>query len=377
MNKEHRKHAKLARPSLGEWGRNELALLGAPCSALREFADGLVRHFAGSQRIGFADADHHAEDEGPTLRDAACRFTDKIGRYRFDLAASPSRPVMHALFRDCVLVLVNGNHFSAQRQIVFIDPAKPLHSKLDRLTDVRLVLLPDAEAAIPDYLREILAGVPVLSLDAPDSITGFFAEYLAKTTPALNGLVLAGGESRRMGRDKGEITYHRLSQREHVFGMLRHYCDDVYVSCNAAQRAEMALPSIEDRFLGIGPMGGILSAFQSDPDAAWLVVACDLPFLSAASLDRLVESRDPSALASAFRDAAGLPEPMVAIWEPRAYPELLGALGEGMTCPRKILIQSGAGLLDPPDFAELQNINDPVAGSRAMALLQAHDNDPK
>ena len=175
-----------------------------------------------------------------------------------------------------------------------------------------------------------------------------------------------------MGSDKGLLRYHDSPQRAHVYGLLQPLCRQVFVSCNAAQSPDLLLPRIEDRFLGIGPMGGILSAMQADPDAAWLTVACDLPLLRSATIEYLIAHRDPSVMATAFRDASGLPEPLITIWEPRAYPLLLLALSEGLSCPRKILMNTGVQLLHAPDISELQNVNDPSERLKALAQLNVH-----
>ena len=120
-------------------------------------------------------------------------------------------------------------------------------------------------------------------------------------------------------------------------------------------------------------MGGILSAMQQSPDAAWLTVACDLPFLSSESLGYLIAHRNPSRLATAFKSPdEDFPEPLVTIWEPRAYPVLMQALSEGLSCPRKVLIASDIELLPAPDTTELQNVNDPAAYEQALAQLAAH-----
>jgi molybdopterin-guanine dinucleotide biosynthesis protein A len=147
-------------------------------------------------------------------------------------------------------------------------------------------------------------------------------------------------------------------------------CEEVFISCNANQRAAVGLPLIEDRFLGIGPMGGLLSAFQSAPDRAWLTVACDMPYLGYLTLEYLIANRNTSKLATAFKNTdQGFPEPLVTIWEPRAYQVLLQALSAGISCPRKVLMASAVALLDAPDQREMQNINDDTAYRLAVSQL--------
>ncbi|MBC8084659.1 MAG: NTP transferase domain-containing protein [Hymenobacter sp.] len=182
--------------------------------------------------------------------------------------------------------------------------------------------------------------------------------------PRLRGLVLAGGQSQRMGQDKSRLTYHgQQEQRAHTAALLAPFCEDVFVSCRPDQVAELqaaGLAPLPDTFLGLGPMSGLLSAFQQDPAAAWLVVACDLPFLSATTLTHLVRHRHAGRMATAFRSPEnGWPEPLITIWEPRSYGTLLRFLSLGYSCPRKALINSDSELLPPPAPAELRNVNTP------------------
>ena len=373
--KEHSKHAKLVRAGLGEWGRTELALLGAPCPVIRDFAESIIARLSANWKIAWADADHHAEEVMPGFG-SALQFTDKISYTRIDSGTALSRSQKHALFSHCDAVWVNGNHFRAKQQMLFIDPAKSMAAKLELLSDVRLVVLKDGDTLIPEYLQQLIVGLPVLLLDETDKIIDFFEQNLLAQVPPLNGLVLAGGQSLRMGRDKGLLDYYGIPQREHMRAMLRSFCKEVFLSCNPSQGNDIQAPRIEDRFLGIGPMGGILSAMQADPCSAWLVVACDLPHLSRLTLEHLLAHRNPSRLATAFKEPGGsFPEPLITIWEPRAFPVLLQALSEGFSCPRKVLMASDIELLDAPDPAELQNVNDPAAYSQALLRLNIHPND--
>src|SRR5438046_2730691 len=95
--------------------------------------------------------------------------------------------------------------------------------------------------------------------------------------PMLNGLVLAGGRSVRMGTDKGVISWHGKEQRYYMADLLRPLCRDVFISCRAGQQLQMdpGYETIIDAFPGLGQFGAILSAFGEQKNAAWLVVACD------------------------------------------------------------------------------------------------------
>jgi molybdopterin-guanine dinucleotide biosynthesis protein A len=125
-----------------------------------------------------------------------------------------------------------------------------------------------------------------------------------------------------------------------------------------------------DSVAGDGPTVGIRSALAAYPEAAWLVLACDLPFLSDAALSQLLRERDAARVATAYRSAHdGLPEPLCAIWEPAAATALAAYQAGGGHCPRKFLIRHAAHLLEPLDRRALDNVNTPEEYARALAAL--------
>jgi molybdopterin-guanine dinucleotide biosynthesis protein A len=187
------------------------------------------------------------------------------------------------------------------------------------------------------------------------------------------GLVLAGGVSSRMRRDKAALQYGGKTQLDRAFELASRHVARVFVSVRASQtddptRAQR--PMIVDSVAGDGPTVGIRSALAAYPEAAWLVLACDLPFLSDAALSQLLRERDAARLATAYRSAHdGLPEPLCAIWEPAAATALAAYQAGGGHCPRKFLIRHAAHLLEPLDRRALDNVNTPEEYARALAAL--------
>ena len=380
------KHAALARPDLGEFGRHELALLGAPCGLIQALARDLARHLSPALRVGYVDADHAGHDPETAAAPAAADFaesafsaelTDKISFRQLHTRRPLDRFSQPELLAHESLILINGNHFRARQQIVMLDPRKPLVRKLDRLTDVQLILLSEGQTELPDYLQAHLAatGRPLplqLQLTDKEGIVAFIRHWYAAAVPPLRGLVLAGGLSQRMQTDKSRLQYHAQEQRAHAATLLAAVCQDVYVSGRPEQLADLPanLKPLPDKFLGLGPLGGLLTAFQTDPNAAWLVLACDLPFLTPATLEFLVENRAPGRFATTFQSSENeFPEPLITIWEPRSYAVLLRFLSLGYSCPRKALINSDIELLPAPRPAELRNINTPDEAATARTEL--------
>jgi len=384
------KHAALTRPDVGEFGRHEIAILGAPCGDIQTLVAQLLPLLAPALRVAYVDADHAAGDATAAQEEAvslaqpvpyvadnglSAELVDKITHRQLNLTRALDRFTQPELLAHESVVLVNGNHFRARQQVVIVDPRKPLDKKLDRLTDVRLILLAEGQTELPAVLAEHLSAAPlppVLRLAETQKIAAFLKQWYLLAVPVLRGLVLAGGRSERMQTDKGKLHYHGLDQRQHTAALLAEFCPDVRVSVRPDQAAELpaGLQPLPDTFLGLGPLGGILSAFQADPNAAWLVLACDLPFLTRETLEHLVTNRQPARLATSFRSPWDeFPEPLVSIWEPRSYGQLLRFLSLGYSCPRKALINSDIELLAPPVPEELRNVNTPEERAAAQQEL--------
>ena len=184
------------------------------------------------------------------------------------------------------------------------------------------------------------------------------------STP-LYGLVLTGGKSSRMRKDKSLLNYHGKTQVEFCYELLQNFCEKVFISNRKDQAGlpgHKGLPQIHDheKYSGIGPLAGILSALEKYPKAAWLVLACDLPYVSAATIEHLIQNRNPKQLATAYKSTQNqLPEPLCAIYEPKFYRTILKFCKQGIDCPRKIMINSPVELLEPIEPTALDNINSP------------------
>lgn len=221
-------------------------------------------------------------------------------------------------------------------------------------------------SALPEGLPRFVPG------DAGPLADLILTRLRAAAAP-LYGLVLVGGRSARMRADKASLVYHGKPQAEHCLDLLATHCAQSFLSCREDQAGAAGfagMPQIHDTFLDMGPLGGILSALRAHRRAAFLVVACDLPFLDRPTLAALVAGRDPLKIATAFSGSQeGLPEPLCAIYEPGSYGRMLQLMGQGVSCPRKFLLNSSSRILTPPDLRSLINANDPEAYSQALRAL--------
>jgi molybdopterin-guanine dinucleotide biosynthesis protein A len=194
--------------------------------------------------------------------------------------------------------------------------------------------------------------------------------------PPIFGLVLTGGKSTRMKKDKASLKFHNKPQVICAYELLLPLCEEVFISKRKGQKRSVIqskLPHIYDlkKFSGRGPLSGILSAMAKFPKAAWLILACDLPFVDDKTLRHLLRYRDSTKIATAYKSRFNdLPEPLCAIYEPKAQRRLLTFFAKGITCPRKILINSKPRLLKLKNKNALDNINTPEEYQKAVSFLK-------
>ncbi|HKK32114.1 MAG TPA: molybdenum cofactor guanylyltransferase [Desulfomicrobiaceae bacterium] len=150
----------------------------------------------------------------------------------------------------------------------------------------------------------------------------------------VKALILAGGQSSRLGRDKTRIRFKGMTLLERSIGLARQFCTEVAVSGRDRRVIQgLDVDWVEDGTERIGPMGGILTGLHHFR-APVLVLACDLPLLDPATLGRLFKARDErpqEALMTTFvQRETGFIEALLAIYEPEATDLLEATLADGV-----------------------------------------------
>lgn len=127
-------------------------------------------------------------------------------------------------------------------------------------------------------------------------------------TRDLSAAVLAGGASRRMGRDKALMTLDGRTLLERAIAAVASIADDTFVVGDRAPYHQFGIPVVADVFPGAGPLGGIATALRHASHEHVLVVACDMPFLSLPLLRAMAaQSRDYDVLVPVTSSSPGDP----------------------------------------------------------------------
>ena len=179
--------------------------------------------------------------------------------------------------------------------------------------------------------------------------------------PPSDGLLLAGGRSRRFGSDKRAAEFRGRTLAENAVRMLRASVGgSVFV---AAGRVPAGLARgrdvrIPDAVAGGGPLAGIVAGLRRARSGV-LVLACDLPAVRLTTLEHLVRVGRRRSRPTALRCAGGW-EPLIAYYPRSALTGLEAALREGLLAPRKVLDALGAHALDGHGRGQLANVNRPL-----------------
>lgn len=366
------KHPPLTRPSWGCYGRNEIGILGAPCDILLDWVDRIVSGCEASLSITYLDADHQS-----AAHKSLGRLTDKIAYHEHRYNSVLNEYDQRLVLSQEDLVIVNSNHFDTKRQIVFCSETKKesLRRKLERLGDVTMVILDRGIEKPHDFLHShITTSTPIIDIDDISKAIDHISHLI--TQAPVRGLILAGGRSTRMGVDKASISYHGRPQVDHLWDIMSALKIETRISCREEQVDQYGDRALVDTFRNMGPYGAIMSAFKEDPNVAWLVIACDLPLLSLQHVEELISKRQATKVATCYyNELTGWPDPLFALWEPKAYNRLLGFMGLGYNCPRKVLINSDIHMIKDGDTDRLMNANSPEDRKRIMEILHPKRSD--
>ena len=176
----------------------------------------------------------------------------------------------------------------------------------------------------------------------------------------LGGYVLAGGRSSRMGSDKALLALGGKPLLQHAVDAVRKSVGTVVIVGDAGRHGAFGPPVITDEFPGAGPLAGIHTALKHSTNDWNLIVACDMPGLTAATLSGLARIRALFPAADVvIPKAGGREQPLCAIYRRRLLPTIEFALEHGNLKIMRVLEDTRLARIDFPDAGAFRNINTP------------------
>lgn len=349
----------------------EIAFCGYSGSGKTTLVAGVVRLLSARLSIAYYKHGCHRFDIDREGKDSATigqagastvMISDPEKKALVTTHASGSLLLERHAFSEHDLLIVEGLKELPLPKLLLVDSERKILELVNNgsVTNVAALVVPDDPASYRPF------GIPLFHRDRIGDIASFIESFLIRRSlqeHPLYGLVMAGGRSSRMGSDKALIEYHRQNQLIHTASLLQRQCEEVFVSCREEQSetyAQFGIPLITDAYLGIGPLGGLLSAQQAQPAATWVIAACDLPFLDDAIAGQLCSERNPLRFATAFKNPqSGRLEPLFACYEPKSRSRLMFRHMGGDNSLSSFLNESRIEELVPRQSGLLRNINYP------------------
>ncbi|MBI1750676.1 MAG: molybdenum cofactor guanylyltransferase [Acidobacteria bacterium] len=194
----------------------------------------------------------------------------------------------------------------------------------------------------------------------------------------VNGFILSGGSSSRMGADKALLELAGQPLLLRAARPLDPLVASVTVIGDPARYASLGLAVVPDDVPGLGPLGGIATALRISRMPWNLVVACDLPYLTAAWLEFLVSRALASPAGALLPEGERGPEPLCAMYHARCAPVIVAALEHGV---RKVTDGLAGLMIETLPHAEwkafdsdgclFKNMNSPADFAEARARLES------
>jgi len=168
-------------------------------------------------------------------------------------------------------------------------------------------------------------------------------------TPSLAAAILAGGSSKRMGRDKALLVIENQYLIDRIYSELSKVISQIRI-IGKIRPSSIISPDcfVSDHIEGIGPMSGLVTALNIFSDPV-LVVPCDMPNIRAEHIRMLISKFEPGIEALVSRGLKGL-EPLFALYLPECRAVLESVIEEGDYALYKFVNRLNAKIADFTDF---------------------------
>lgn len=173
------------------------------------------------------------------------------------------------------------------------------------------------------------------------------------------GIVLAGGLSSRMGRDKSRMEWQGQSLLERAVDLLTPLCAELLISANTGEERLYGQRVIADKLPSRGPLSGIHASLTESRTQMNILIPCDMPLLTPGLISHLMENALPGRVSLPYLQGESMPLPAVL---PRGLAPLLEEnIQKGEYKLMKSIYQADPVLIscDRFDVREFRNINRP------------------
>jgi molybdenum cofactor guanylyltransferase len=186
---------------------------------------------------------------------------------------------------------------------------------------------------------------------------------VVRLSPGSSGFVLVGGASSRMGRDKALLPVGGRTLVEDIAAQVRAAAGSVCLIGAPQKYGHLGLPVVADKIENCGPLGGLYTAL-SCTEAEWIVlVACDMPGVTAAFLEQLLDAAETSDADCVVPETGGKIDPLCAVYHRRIEPLVASAIDRKLFKMQDFVSTLRTCYWPVADPRPLQNVNTPAEWS--------------
>ncbi|MBK8449605.1 MAG: molybdenum cofactor guanylyltransferase [Saprospiraceae bacterium] len=175
----------------------------------------------------------------------------------------------------------------------------------------------------------------------------------------LNGLILCGGKSSRLGIPKYKLHKNGIPLYRSMLKLLEPICKTVYISCRQDQIQDLKHAHILcDQNSTNGPLEGLYQAFVENSKSDWLIIAVDLVYITFEDIELLVKNQDETYQAICLNNPeTNEPYPLFAIYNASIFKNLIAEYNSKLKSAKRLLMESKIKTIPLEDSNILKGIN--------------------
>ncbi|NOZ36101.1 MAG: molybdenum cofactor guanylyltransferase [Chlorobi bacterium] len=161
----------------------------------------------------------------------------------------------------------------------------------------------------------------------------------------ITGIILAGGKSSRMGKDKALLKIRNKTLTEILYETLSFFCSEIIISTNNPKVKISGALSVRDEISNIGPAGGIISSLNKSTNEKNFIISVDTPFVSYELLQYLKDNSEPE-LDITILSEKGILQPLIGIYKKNVAKTFLNESEKGNYKVRNIIKLLNSKIID-------------------------------
>ncbi len=160
----------------------------------------------------------------------------------------------------------------------------------------------------------------------------------------INGYILAGGKSSRMGTDKGLLQFRGKPLIGYTIEKLKPAVSELVIVSNNSDYSAFGLEVISDIIKDAGPAGGIHSALNHTKSKLNIIVSCDMPFISIETINFLIRNSGNSQIV--LTEHNNKKEPLFALYSKDCLDEWESLILKNILSLQKLILNFNARIIN-------------------------------